>query len=84
MFITICYKIFFKIILHKYLIKSSLTLDKFYNVVSSDNGIKSLNNLTFIVKNKKSTSTFLSGQQYFLNVNILDIENERKVNTGTL
>ena len=45
MFITTSYKIFFKIILPKYLIKSFLTLLKFYNVVSSDNGINSLNNL---------------------------------------
>ena len=41
MFITISYKIFFKIILPKYLIKSSLTQVKFYNEVSSDNGINS-------------------------------------------
>ena len=45
MFTTRFYKIFFKIILPKYLIKSSLTWVKFYNVVSSDNGINSLNNL---------------------------------------
>ena len=45
MLITRSYKIFFKIILLKYLIKSSLTQVKFYNEVSSDNGIYSLNNL---------------------------------------
>ena len=45
MFITSSYKIFFKIILLKYLIKSSLTQVKFYNEVSSDKGINSLNNL---------------------------------------
>ena len=45
MFTTRFYKIFFKIILPKYLIKSSLTQVKFYNEVSSDNGINSLNNL---------------------------------------